>query len=632
MNRTRWGLVAVAVPIGAVAATWILREPDPWTTGDLHELEGPLEDPDAASATLARRTLAYARARVNGTARTSERSRSGDLDRLPGRKLWLCAYRVPGGPWCGEGDGDTLAAAVDRAVDAIRAKGTPPASTVWKLDWELARTPAFWPDDAGLHEAGTVGLAVGRATVLPSEVLERGLFSAGDEDDVGAYDHPAIVALLEQRGASPNERFRFDRIRTASWVEPAPGAPPVRTYRLHEWEWLDTDDADAVLVRAVWAAEALARTVEADGRIAYRWDTVRGHEKRGQNLLRHAGSTWSLIQAWARTRHEPWRQAAARALGYLLSKSETDERTGPYGGGKGRYLVEGNHIKLGGAGLALVALATWQATSGDASRRDEAGEFATYLVSAQQTSGEFVYFASRTPGGPPRDDTSSYYPGEAVLGLVLWSALDPDPRWLATARRGADWIIDVRDAGKGPAQLDNDHWMMLALHRLYVVTRDPRYAAHSRRLAEAVLHQRSRQAGHDQYHRDYRGGFYEPPRSTPAATRAEGLVAVLDLLAEDGKTDPDVRALLLDTVRHLTQSQYTPSILYWMPEPGRVVGAVAGGVLDPDLRNDFTQHALSALLGTERVLRRESGQPLFEPNNLDGMLAPLVLDTPEPTL
>lgn len=631
MNRRAVGVGVAAIAAGVVG--WTVRTSNPWDNDD-HELEAALEDSVASDAGVAWRALSHVRARI------AAEGPSEGLDTMQGRRLWLCAYEIPGAPWCAVGNGDTLAAAIDQATDAVVARGRPSPSTVWKLDWEIGRSPGSWPRDARPHEAGTVGIDVAGAMILPSEVLERDLFATDDEEDPSTYDHPAIRRLLADRGATVGESFDFDRIRTASWVEPAPGAPPVRTYRVHEWALLDAEDPDAVLTRAVWAAESLARTVGPDGRIAYLWDVSEGREKKGSNLLRHAGSTYSLIQAWARTGHTPWKDAADRALGYLLSKSKTDERTGPYGGGTGRYLVEGSHIKLGGAGLALVALATWQATTGDTSRAAEAREFATYLVSQQEQSGEFVYFASKTPGGEPRDDTSAYYPGEAVLGLVLWSQLDPDftppgalsGTWLQTARRGADWLIDERDAGKTPSELENDHWLMIALDRLYVATRDARYRAHALRLAEAVAYQQRLQEGHDRYHRDYRGGYYEPPRATPASTRAEGLVAVLDLLAEDDDADPAIRSLLLDTVRHLTQSQYTPPMLYWMPRRDRVAGAVAGGIVHPDLRNDFTQHALSALLGTERVLRREAGVPLSVPIGLDGMLAPVVLDTPEPTL
>lgn len=616
---TRRGLVGTSILAGAGVLSWVGGPPtDPDAPEITHEPEASLEQPLAADAAMAARVFARARARL---ADPGGGALADGLDGVSGPRLWLCAYQGGDPPVCGVGDAGSVGAAVDAAVALLAATAVVPGA-VLKLDWQLARTQAAWPVDADPHAAGTFGLAVGPAVILPSEVIERGVYAVdpGADDEDPTYRTPRLRALLAARGADVGDRFAFDRLRTASWIEA--GERAVRTYRVHPYDYVPTD-ADTVLDRALWAAEALSRSVDPDGRIRYEWDVRQGKEKRGYNLLRHAGSTFALIQAYGRTGHPEWREAAGRALDHLVSKSASDERTGPYGGGTVRYLVEGSHIKLGGAALALVALTTWQSTTGDTAYAATAREFATFLVSQQQQDGEFVYFASREPGGAPRDDTSAYYPGEAVLGLALFAGVDADPVWLATAVRGADWLIDVRDAGKGPDQLDNDHWLAMALRALFERTGDRKYADHAARIAAAVAAQHERQAGHDAFHRDYLGGYYEPPRSTPAATRAEALAAVLEL----GELAPDVRtarvALLQQTLQHVLQSQYTPDVLYWMPRPDEVVGGLAGGIVDPELRNDYTQHALSALLATERVLRAPEVVAPLDPDALARRLAPI---------
>lgn len=566
------------------------------------EIEANFEDPRAADPAIATALVRRAEARWH-----NETPFDADALDVVGPPLWLCRYTAGRTPVCARGEGERLSDAVDSAVGALGTRGEP--VDAWKLDFELASREASWPEAANRHEAGTFGMRVGDAVLLPSEMLERGLFLSADEDDPPQYNTDAIVALLAARGAViGGEAFPFTRIRTASWVARREGTEltAIRTYRVHAYEDPDITRPEVLLQRAIFAAEHLAAIVGPDGRIRYRFDVQNGQEKRGQNLLRHAGSTYSLVQAYARTGHLPWKASAERAIRYLLSKSASDERTGPYGGGLGRYIVEGSHIKLGGAGLSLVALAEWQRVTGETTYTDRAREFATFLVSQQQQSGEFVYFASKQPGGQPRDDTSAYYPGEAILGLVSFHALDPNPDWLNTAKRGADWLIDVRDAGKQPTRLDNDHWLMIALERLHAATHDPRYIEHAKRLAEAVRAQHRKQEGHEARHRDYRGGYYEPPRATPASTRAEGLIAVITLL-DRTNTPHDLRPLLFDTVGHLLRSQYMPELCYWMPDCDAVVGGFAGGIVDIEMRNDYTQHALSALLGTERILGQVPG-------------------------
>ena len=100
------------------------------------------------------------------------------------------------------------------------------------------------------------------------------------------------------------------------------------------------------------------------------------------------------------------------------------------------------------------------------------------------------------------------------------------------------------------------------------------------------------------------------PRSTPAATRGEGLVAVLDTCALVNDPCEGVLDLLLDTVSHEMWSQYTPELSHWLTRPGDVVGGFSGGIMDVDMRNDFTQHNLSSLLGAERHLRAADGVEL----------------------
>jgi hypothetical protein len=589
MTRRRWA-VAAAVAIGgattaAVVAGRIRSDTLP---------EQVYEDPHLADPATAGAALTRARARLTGAPVDRGTALEGD----GARALWVCAYRPPADPRCAPGEGSDSASAIDAAMAKL---GAADPDVRLKIDWVVARERARWPDDADLSSGGAFGIAVRDAVILPSEILERDLLTILKEDDPPTWDEAGIRALLAARGAPVGDTFRFDRLRTTSWVEGADGRP-IRLYRVHAWDRVETGPPELER-RARWAADALADSVGDDGRIAYRWDVYAGAEKKGSNLLRHAGSTFALLQAAERFDEPRYREAARRAIGFLLGKTVVDQRSGPYGGGRARYVREGSHIKLGGAALALLALATWQRTTGDESFSVEAGELATFLVSQQQLDGEFVYFASKEPGGTPRDDVSSYYPGEAVFALASWAELDPDPRWLNTAVRGADWLIDIRDQGRGPEALDADHWLCYGLAALVRATHDPRYVDHALRIAEAIGVQRARVGGREPFHRDFLGGYYELPRSTPASTRAEALVGVLDACAAAGRACPQVPDQLRSALAHALQAQYTPDLLYWVRSPDRVMGHVAGGVLDPDLRNDYTQHALSALLGAERVLR-----------------------------
>lgn len=605
-------LLALGAAIGVAGASalalrqsGVLVEP----SGHLHEDERDHEVPELADAGVAEAALRTTRAILEqGTAEDT-------LGAYQGRRVFACAYGIERRAVCGTGQGRTLGASVQRAALDLASRATDFREALLKLDFVVDSDRVRWPARGFDHNIGVYGLYVqgwgGRTWLTPSELLEIPVWVVpGDEEDP-VLDEERLFTALQERdpdiGELPRD-FTFERIRTVAWVE-RPDGTALRTYRAHAFDPPDPTP-DVLLERAFMAADHLAMLVGTDGTIRYLYDPTRDRNLDGYNRLRHAGSTWSLIQAWSRFRHDPWLHAAEGAIAYLLANSVVQERHGPFGGGETRWVRESSRIKLGGAGLALLMLAEYTAATGDDRYLDEARQFARYLVSAQKASGEFVCFGNMDPAGPPSDRTSAYYPGEAIVGLMRLYAIDPDPLWLDTARRGADWLIRVRDAGKTPARLSNDHWLMMGLSRLFAVTREPSYLAHSMKLAEGVKLQAERHGDHVRYHRDYAGGYYEPPRSTPAATRSEGLVAVLDTCRLAGTVCEDVRQVLEATVRHQLQSQYTPEVLWWMPSPARAVGAFHGGIVDLTIRNDYVQHNLSSLLGFERLLRLEAGEVL----------------------
>ena len=71
-----------------------------------------------------------------------------------------------------------------------------------------------------------------------------------------------------------------------------------------------------------------------------------------------------------------------------------------------------------------------------------------------------------------------------------------------------------------------------------------------------------------------------------------------------------VEELLHETVRHEMLSQYDPDMTFWMKNRRKAFGGWNGGITDPSIRNDFVQHNMSSILGTERHLRKKDGVAL----------------------
>ena len=174
-----------------------------------------------------------------------------------------------------------------------------------------------------------------------------------------------------------------------------------------------------------------------------------------------------------------------------------------------------------------------------------------------------------------------------IRGMNMPSVHDFEHDLYAAAHGKDGLLIDVRDKGKSESKVANDHWLMLGLSYLYLYTGDQRYVDHSFHICRAVEYQYRKNLPSAEKYRDYRGGYYDPPRSTPAATRGEGLVAVLDTCSVAGKRCAWVEELLHETVRHEMLSQYDPDAAYWMKNKPKSFGGWNGGIIDPSIRNDF---------------------------------------------
>lgn len=558
------------------------------------------------------------------------------LRALPGRRAFVCAYQAKPRKLCATGTGKDLAASIKAAATTLKKDAGPrirpedAASIRLKLDVTTSSRPGTFSkknDRPKRRKVATYGFFVSNDSgqvswLLPSEMLEDRFHRKP-----GFSRDKIRKALLRRNEAigSLEGAFAYEEFQTVAWVErDQPGAKPpgvFRLYRLHPAEFPGADPA-TLLQRSVWAADYLMSSISTKGKIRYRYQTARDKTTSSYNLIRHAGTTYSLFQAYDRTRFEPYRLAGTAAIGYLLEHTRRDERTGPFlpatspDFGESLFVVslpkrkqtEGD-VHLGGAGLALVMLNQYAESTGDTETyREQAQAMARFLVASQKSDGEFYSFPPKRAGEPPcRDEVSPYYPGEAILGLIRLYSYDPNPLWKDAAIRAADWLIDVRDKGKSASKVANDHWLMLGLSYLYLYTNDERYLDHSLHICRAVEFQYLKNKNAWKQYPDYRGGYYDPPRSTPAATRGEGLGAVLETCYLAGRDCGWIENLLMETVRHEMLSQYDPDMSYWMPNPAKAFGAFNGGLLDTDVRNDFVQHNMSALLGAERHLLRQDG-------------------------
>jgi hypothetical protein len=318
--------------------------------------------------------------------------------------------------------------------------------------------------------------------------------------------------------------------------------------------------------------------------------------------LRHAGTTYALLEAYEEFATPAFLATAERALGYLAAHMHDDAAS------HGKYVVDTHdeeQQKVGGAGLALLAFAKHAAVTGKRDRLETMRALARFIVKQQAQDGHFRSNADvEQETGKQLKREPVYYPGEAALALMRLYAFDPQPEYLETARRAANWIVQVRDAYVSEDDQEHDHWMSYTYNELYRVTHDGAYLEHAFKIARAIQKKQHR-ASDAPRAPDWAGTFYEG-QTTPASTRLEAYDADIALARFAGKPEDWLLGPAQEVASSMLGQQYRPDNAYWLGNPARAVGGVRESLFVPDVRIDYVQHAMSAWLHLARILHDPS--------------------------
>jgi hypothetical protein len=336
----------------------------------------------------------------------------------------------------------------------------------------------------------------------------------------------------------------------------------------------------------------LLRMQKSDGRFNYAYDPAKDEfDHRTYNILRHAGTTHSLFQLYETTRAPRYLNAARRAMIFL----KTRFRPAPLK--NAIYVLDfDGKAKLGANGLALLATAKQLELDAKSANREDARRLANMILALQHKDGSFESYHP-VRGDEPGGKVSLYYPGEAILGLVGLYKIENDKRLLEAARRGADFLIESQ---RKMDELPPDAWLVQALEALNQIKGQQKYVAHAIALAETMI---AYQYGEEDSI-EYAGGFSPGvPRSTPAASRAEGILAAYRMAkaTNDPRATHLARALKLAARFQLSQ-QFAGDNQFKLPNPQRAAGGFRESLEVMRIRIDFVQHNISSLLGIAESL------------------------------
>lgn len=450
-----------------------------------------------------------------------------------------------------------------------------------------------------LREGLRAELGEARAFLTPDELLAHDMFGHVDTPipdlafgvDLGR----AEKLLARQLGVKRNQlresgrivRFRADTITR----EPYPKEQRV--------------DRASLERAAREGAKFLLRHQHETGRYLYVYQGSTGQEADARyNLPRHSGTTYFLAQA-ARVLDMP----EAR-IGALLALRFLREHALRYCGAPDRLCIsDRDDADMGSSALAALAAAELLRGGDDPDVRELLVGLTSFIRSMQRPDGELMHVYDLIHDEPV-DVQRMYYSGEAAYALLASHQVLGDDRDLKTAQRlmghltGAGWNFFGSRYFYG-----EEHWTCQAVAqaapRLSGLQKGIDFCARWLAFQRELLYRRGDTPW--QVAGAIGVGPVIVPRLTTVASRTETGAMFYPVAKREGLAPDAVRAQVEANLGFLLRMSWLPGPEHLLADPAAAFGGVPASPDSLDVRNDFVQHAGSAMLLWAEVLAAEGG-------------------------
>lgn len=346
----------------------------------------------------------------------------------------------------------------------------------------------------------------------------------------------------------------------------------------------------------------LASQVKPDGVFVYGYHPCFDREIQTYNRLRHASSTYAMIEAYEIAGDERLLGKIDLALGRLVG--DFIQFVDLPDGQAAAFLVDvGSEIKLGGNAAALLALTKHASVTGDRQFIALMEKLAVGIVHMQDPdSGSFRHVLRYPDLSTKEDFRTIYYEGEAAFALMRLYGLTGDERWLASVEKAFGAFFE-----KNHAQ-HHDHWLAYCANELSLYRPEERYF---------------------QFILDNIAGYltFVEDRVTTFPTLLELMMATRQAISRidaspafghllDELDLAHFERALEKRAHHLLNGYFFPEIAMFMRTPQRIEGAFFIRHQGFRVRIDDVEHYLSGLIAYRRYLdEREAFRRLVRRRN-----------------
>ncbi|MCO1336146.1 CapA family protein [Microbulbifer sp. OS29] len=213
----------------------------------------------------------------------------------------------------------------------------------------------------------------------------------------------------------------------------------------------------------------LSTQVKKDGSFFYGWHACFDRQIDTYNNLRHASSTYAMIEAWEVTGDKALMSAILRSLEHLTT--DLIQSAPLPSGTMAAFLVEANNeIKLGGNAVSLLALVKYSEvakTDRYAALMEKLALGIEYMQDS--ATGQFSHVLEYPELQVKDKHRVIYYDGEAAFGLMRLYGLTKDSRWLSLVEKAFAYFISANHWRA------HDHWLSYCVNELTLYRSEEKY-------------------------------------------------------------------------------------------------------------------------------------------------------------
>ncbi|MFA6528045.1 MAG: AMMECR1 domain-containing protein [Candidatus Gracilibacteria bacterium] len=343
-----------------------------------------------------------------------------------------------------------------------------------------------------------------------------------------------------------------------------------------------TDDLDRENIETMLstAGDWLEGKMEENGKFKYEYSPSEDDYTTDYNLLRHIGSTYSLLLLYEYYGNEKYLESGKKGIDYFMTYAVAENEM--------LYIEDDGEAKLGGAALAIIALEKYHEITGDENSLDLAEKFGKFILIMQKDDGGFknYYPEEKTE----EKEAYEVYSAEANLALTRLYEATGGTEYLSALQKSYAYTKNYFDSTPATMMIS---WDIAAFSELYYLTNNENYADLAYAMADWIIEQQYTEESAP--YQDYIGA-YSNLRGTP--TYSEGIGDAIKLAkyqGDDNRKETYKTALKL-SLQYIYNTQYREDNSFYLENPDEAIGGFKANVYENSQRIDQSQHSVSAII------------------------------------